>query len=242
MSRKGNFTNSKIYKLVKNGRNSNFSSPGITYIKEKALEYLLGSSLDKNVYTQSIAWGNIMEVYLHSKLGLNYIHTTNRRTHKELDFWSGIPDFEIIGKAIAETKSYQPKKFAEYSLAIMKQDVNILKENFPDEYWQIVGNCEINDLNNGEAISFMPTIEDVQKLRYLIEETDFLEDHNFKPWDYRFIIEKDLEDLACMNENNSLIPSVNRFMFEVPKEDKEFLKERVILANEEKQKIIKKIF
>lgn len=242
MSRTNNFTSSQVHKLVKKGGYQGFLKSGETYIKEKSLEYFLGKSIDKDFYSQDASWGVLMEYFVYEKLkdiDPNYIHTHNRRKHETLD-WSGVPDFEIPDALVSETKSYQLKKFSEYSLCLMQKNIELLKSDFPAEYWQIVSNSVINHTEWGEAISYAPTIDDLKEIAYRIEETNFLEQNKLIPWKYRFIVEKvDLElfdELACI-PNDSKIPSLTRFDFKVPQADKDLLIERVTLAQKVKDKL-----
>src|SRR5699024_3866824 len=73
------------------------------------------------------------------------------------DYWGGSCDFEYLqgGKItfISELKSYQKKKFAQYTDCLLQKDTEHFKKNFPDEYWQIVSNCIIHNVDFGEAIS-----------------------------------------------------------------------------------------
>lgn len=237
--RTNNFTSSQIHKLVKKGGYDGFLKSGQTYIREKSQEYFLGRSLDTNVYTQAIAWGQLMEYFVYEKLEADYLHTQDRRFHNDLD-WSGVPDFEIPDAIVSESKSYQLNRFASYSLCIKQKNIELLKSDFPAEYWQIVSNSVINKTEWGEAISYAPTIDELKEIAFRIEETDFLEQCKLDVWKFRFIVEKvQLElfnELACI-PNDSKIPSLTRFDFKVPEADKDLLIERVTLAQKVKDKL-----
>ena len=56
----------------------------------------------------------------------------------------------------------------------MKQDIQSLKKNFAQEYWQIVSNSCINNTKFGEAIAFMPTQKEVEDMRDRLENTDYI--------------------------------------------------------------------
>ncbi len=229
-NRKGKFTSSEIFKLIKSGRGNDFSIPGMTYIKEKQIELKLGRCLSLNEYSQAISWGHLMEKVLYEKLQmpLRLIHEETRlHPEKEFkDYWSGTPDFEIPEVLITEAKCFQLKNFALYSDMLMKQDIELFKIEFPKEYWQIVSNCIINNVPIGDAISFMPYKEDLQKIREEIEDSNFLEMYDFDPWKFRFIVEKPIEDLPYV-EKGGYFKNITRFRFTVPQEDKEYLTERV---------------
>lgn len=231
-NRYGKFSSSGIHKLIKKGRGNNyFSAPALTYIEEKQIERRLGRSLSTNAYSQPIAWGHIMERVCHERLEMYYkICSTETVEHhdKELaEFWCGTPDYKIIDEVIAEQKSYQLKNFALYTDCLLLKDVALLREKFPEEYWQIVSNCIINGLDIGEAISFMPYRSTLEDLKERLNETDLLDEWKLgDPWKYRFITERELDDLPCIDEDG-YYQEITRFRFVIPDEDKLFLEERV---------------
>jgi hypothetical protein len=239
-TRAGNFTNSQIYKIAaapKRG-NKTFLASGDTYIEERWIERVLVDSLKDAAYAKAMAWGKFMEAYLFThKLGTEY-KMSSQDSIKHPDeylgkYWAGTTDFEISGiegGCISETKSYYKKKFVLYSLAILKADTEFLKEHFAEEYWQIVGNTILNDVKYGEAICFMPSYDDLEEIRGLAEDPMWIEQNKLGPmWHYRFIYEEPMENLQFLNPA-SKIPSINKFRFEVPQADKDFLTERVELA------------
>jgi hypothetical protein len=231
----GAFSSSSIFNLIKKGRGNEFSAPGLNYINEKNIEWKLGRSLSTKVYTPAIMWGYVMEVIVSLLLEKEYKTTTKDfRAHKDEEFneiWVGTPDFEIEGELIAETKSYQLKKFSEYTDCLMRGDIEELRSNFPQEYWQIVSNCAINGYKVGEAISYMPYKEELQQIRLDIEETNFCELYGFEPHHLRFLVEKPINEFAYLKEGG-YYKNLTRFRFEVPQEDLDFLTERVRLAKE----------
>jgi len=233
LGRRANFTSSQVYKLIKKGRGgAEFSASGMTYIKEKALETKLGRGLSTDAYSQAISWGFLMEAYVYNHiLPLNYRHVKNRRFHKEISNWCGIPDYEIPDIFISEIKCYQLKRFAEYSLALEKRDIELLRDSFPEEYWQVISNASINNVSHVEMLSFCPNNKQLDEVRHLITETDFLEKNNFQPWQYRYIEEKKNWRLPCLPETSEIKP-LTRFKFEVPTEDLKFLESRIRLAND----------
>lgn len=236
--RTGRFTSSSIHKLVKKGqKGAEFSAPGLTYIKEKRMEKLLGRSADDiEVYSRAIAWGNIMEKFA----WLNHFKdwsliSNDYRFHPSLgDVWSGIPDLEKP-HFIGEIKCYQLKKFALYSDCLMRCNISgshiELKNEFPQEYWQIVSNAVINNVEYGVAISFMPYREELKLIQEAIEETDILDKFDFDPWKYRFLTELDVDELPYI-EKGGYFKNVTTYSFVVPEEDKKLLYDRVITAKE----------
>jgi hypothetical protein len=223
----GNFTSSEIWKLTTTGKGVNgFGAPAITYIKEKNLERKLGRSIKTEAYSKPMAWGNLIETYVfEEKLGLEYqIQSKSTDIHPEIKFWSGSKDLIVTGKKIGEIKCYEPKHFAEYADALLSKDTEFLKKECPEEYWQMISNSIINQVPNAEAILYIPYKSELAKIREYASNYDCSD-----PWQYRFIAESEDDSLPYIPDNGYYL-DLNRFEFEVPQEDKDFLTERVLLA------------
>jgi hypothetical protein len=237
--RAGRFTSSEIYKLIKTGRGKAdvFSAPGLTYIKETKLERLFNSNLSDNAYSRAIGWGNFMEAILFSeKLGTEYtISSDESKKHPDEylgDFWAGSCDFEIPN-GISEAKCYYRKKFGLYTLCLLKQDVQLLKGEFPQEYWQIISNAIIHGVEYGEAVSYMPYAKDMEMIKQYAEDPIWIDQYLKEPmWKFRFIYEEETKDLPVL-ENDGFFKDVNKFRFKIPQEDIQLLTERVELAIDE---------
>jgi hypothetical protein len=221
--RSARYTSSKIFNLTKRDRaGQNWGAPAKTYIHEKQLEQKMGRTLDTDAYSQSMAWGILMEVIVFQLLGDEYqlcSKTTTLHPDSYLGkYWSGSPDLIVPKIKVSEIKCYQPKKFAMYNDCLLQQDVDLFKKEFPQEYWQIVSNCIIQKCSIGEAISYMPRKTELEKIRKLIEETNILEAHNLDPWMFRFITEKPIGKLAWIHDDG-FYNNITKFEFTVPNED-----------------------
>ena len=225
----GSFTSSEIYKLIKKGTGKNeFSAPGLTYIEEKQLEIKLGRSIGVDAYSQAMAWGSFMELYVFSLIGTEYIITSNETdAHPTIKGWAGSKDLIVLGKKVSDIKCYQPKNFAQYTNALLKCDVENIKNNFPKEYWQLVSNAIINDVPNAEAITFMPYESELEDIREMAANYD-----GGDQWKYRFIAEADKSALPYLPDGG-YYKNLNIFEFEISLEDKIILTERVKLAIKE---------
>ena len=199
-----------------------------TYLKERIREKKFKGSLSVDVNSRPMAWGHFMELYVNEyKLGLDYQHIGDKSfAHPTIDGWVGTPDF-LADNKVAELKSYQPNKFTEYAEAIQSKDLELLKKDFKSEYWQIVSNACVLNLDYGEAIAFMPKEEELMQLAKMVEEYD-----GKNLWHYKYIY-----DEIIANPENPNIPYIpkgseyedlNVFTFEIPKEDKEALTSRVL--------------
>lgn len=258
VNRIGRFTSSKIHVLLGTGSrpmteeelknhklenpksqkkniDDGFSAGALTYIKQRRAERSLGRSIDTNFYNQAMSWGKFCEAYLYWKeglLGFEYSLTSQESMlHPEYPFWAGSPDLKKKDCG-SEIKCYYPENFYNYSSVLILEDLEKLKKDFKEEYWQIVSNACIMGFDKGEAIAFMPTESQLIEMRRLIEYTDFIEKKmNDDQWKYRFIYEKPIEELPYIPDGIEY-PNLVKFEFEIPKEDKELLTKRVIEAEE----------
>ena len=225
-SRNGNFTSSKIFHLVKTGKGENgFGSTAITYVKEKNIERKLGRSIETGAYSKDMAWGQFLEKRVFDMLEYGYVLCSQEtRVHSKISYWAGSTDLLFPKVKIGEIKCYQPKNFSQYTDAILSHSVDILKQDCPEEYWQMVSNAIINKVPVAEAISYMPYQSELAELREMAEYYDGPDQ-----WKYRFIAESPDISLAFLPDGG-YYKNLNRFEFEVPQEDKDFLTERVLLA------------
>ena len=224
--RRGRFTSSQIYKLIPEGNYQGFQKPAINYIDEKIIERRMGRTLDTGGYSQSAAWGLFMEQVLFQRLPVDYeISSNETKVHPEHKLiWAGSTDLKIKDLLIADQKSYQPKKFAQYTDCILKEDLKLFKESFPQEYWQLVSNAAIEQVDHAQAISFMPYAKDMDEIRKIAADYE-----GSDMWKYRFIYEKPNEELAVL-PNDGYYKDFNEFTFKVPEEDTELLEIRIIEA------------
>lgn len=224
--RVGAFTSSEIYKLLGTPK------PRATYIEEKKIERRLGRSLNVEAYSRPMAWGHFMELVVFNKfLGMEYEHLAQEtKAHDSIKFWAGSTDYLVEGEKISDLKSYQPKKFCQYTDVILSEDIQALKNNFKAEYWQLVSNAIINNVSRAEAISFMPYESEIEELRKLA--VDYDPEDGSDVWKYRFIAEAPLIELPYLPDGG-YYKNFNRFEFEVPQEDKEILINAVLIANKE---------
>lgn len=259
----GNFTSSEAYKLIAMGTRemtdaeieehkienpksrkrtiedvSLFQQGGNTYINKKANETRMERSFDVGAYSESLAWGEIMEMFVFSELGLSYKPVSEQTVlHPKIKGWAGTCDSikYVDGKehAIAEIKCYWPENFANYVNVLLKQDVGLLKSEFPKEYWQIVSNSCILGLDYGEAVCYMPYVSQMKEVREMISSFE-----GEQIWRYRFIVELPDWQLPTLPDKG-YYKNINKFEFKVPQEDKDFIERRVIEAVKQKNQLLK---
>lgn len=241
-TRIGSFTSSEIYKLCGSGRAKDqyFSESGLTYIKTRKQERKRKASMSTDADSMATAWGDLMEIAVFDLLtDLSYEQRGNRVVrHPELEYWSGAAD--LLGdNCIGEIKGYQPEKFCDYADVLLTKDINNLK-NFSkkakgQEYWQLVSNAEINQVDYAEAILYQPYISEAQRIMDLCDEHSLESPYFFNR--FHSIIElKDFHKLP-FQPDDSEYPNLITFKFKVPGEDKEFLRERVKKAEQKLEEI-----
>ena len=232
VNRIGRFTSSQIWKLMTDGRGENgLGAPAITYIEEKRAERCLGRSIDLGAHSPALVWGKVMEVVgFEQEMGLDYsLCSTETITHPKYNFWSGSPDARTVNKAV-EMKCFYPKAYYELSRDLMLEDLQKIKANHKEIYWQVLSNSILLGLNKAEIIAFTLKEKQLIEVREKLLNTDFaMEKLGMKDWQVRWIYEKELYELPYI-PGNIQWPNCVKFEFDVPTEDVIALTKRVLLA------------
>ena len=247
-NRTATFSSSAIYKLVKSGRSKdqNFSAIGLTYIKEKSYEVRLGQNLDSNQSSKATSWGNVVEAYAYSKIKSDDLESTariasdKRRKHPSL-MWTGASDFES-DTLVGDIKCpFTRKSFCE-QVDIYEQvrngNIEAFKAAKPEYYWQLVSNCILANKDFAMAVVYCPKEDDVleilseSNLEYDANDSESLNQAKEKvKW-------LTLEETPYL-KNDCAYSDINSVKFKIPQEDKDFLTERVELAQKELFKLLK---
>jgi len=227
VERIGSFTSSEIFRLM--------GTPGArkTYIEEKQIERDMNRCISVDAHSQAMAWGNFLEDYVFSLdqfVGMEYRNVSQTTdVHPTIAGWSGSTDLIVPKVKIAELKCFQPKKFAQYTNALLTMDTELIKKLFPKEYYQIVSNSIIHEVPTGEAITFMPYESELKDIRAMVDAYE-----GGDIWKYRFIAENDKSALPYLPDNeNCKFKNFNRFEFEIPQKDILALTTAVLNAVEE---------
>lgn len=233
-NRIGRPTSSKAGVIAKKGRGAfGFGDAGITYLNKKRAERFLGRSTDTGQYAKQLYWGKCLEYVAFEKKVPREYDVISKETvvHPDYSFWSGSPDFEVPGLKVAEIKCYYPDNFFAYSEAIQLRNVDNLRENFPEEYWQIVSNAILLGYDYGVAMAYMPTLEDLKALRHRISETDFIRNQfpGEEEWKFKFISEDDIETLPWIAPESNW-PDYHEFEFFIPSADIVYITKRFLDA------------
>jgi len=225
--RNGNFSSSKIYNLLKVGRDkSSFGAPALNYIKQKKYERKMKRSISTEVDTRSILWGKFLEPRVHNLIGMEYEHINDiTLVHPKYDYWVGSPDFKIVkDKVVSDSKCPQPNAFCEL-IENCSQGIEYFKENHEDYYWQLVSNACILGMDYIELIVYMPYESELKEIRFEAENYDGLDQYK-----YRFIAESDKNQLAYLPDNSEY-KNLNIFRFPLDKGDAILLESKVIAAS-----------
>jgi hypothetical protein len=223
--RTANFTSSNIFKLMTTGKGAHgFGEKALTYIQEKRIESRIGRGLDNGAYSRDMAWGEFVEARVFDLLGLDYkIVSKDTFKHPQIKNWVGSPDL-LTKDSVGDIKCYQPKNFALYSDALLTGDLELIKKEFPKEYWQLISNAIICDKKYAEAVVYLPYKSELNDIRIMADNYEGVDQ-----WRYRFIIEADDRELAHQIEG-LYYKNLNQLKFEVPQQDIDLLTERVKLA------------
>ncbi|MFT6442498.1 MAG: hypothetical protein ACJASM_002044 [Salibacteraceae bacterium] len=234
--RVGNFTSSAVHQLIKKGRSADFSAPGISYIQKKFYERKLGRSLDMGGGGKSANWGLFLEQYVYTYVaGLSYqIAATETSPNPNVSYHAGSTDLLAPKELVGDIKCYEPLKFCRMAECMKKGDRLLFSEEFPAEYWQLVSNAVIHDVPEAESILFMPNLIELEEIKEMAANYD-----GSDQWKYRFIYESKNYELAHVPDDSGY-ESINKFRFEVPQEDKDFLMQRLAMAEKELQLLFTK--
>lgn len=230
VERVGRLTSSNIFKICEGVKG--FTKKGETYINGKIRERKLGRCMDVGAYSQSMAWGELMEHFCVIQLGYEYKFISKQTDLHPIfgAYWSGSKDLIVPNVKISDIKSYYMDNFTKYTDVLLKQDVELLKKEFPKEYWQLISNGLINGVSTVEAISYMPYESELLEIRRILGDTDFFTKNELEPWKYRFIYEKPMDELNFIPDGTSGYKNVNKYAFEIPEADQKHLENRVAEA------------
>lgn len=230
MSRVGNFSSSQIYRLMSKGRGNwsikNTGASFESYVKEKAWEIQLGRSLTKDVTARPITWGQLVEQQAFNVLDLKYSLVSKERfQHKKYpDYWTGMPDV-LTNEIVGDIKCpYTLESFC--GLVESLESAEKLKEYSPMYYWQLVSNSILTKRDTAVLIIYCPYQKDLENIRELARN-----EYEMSQNKYAWINWAEDIEMPYLLENGKY-SDVNMLEFEVSKEDKELLTQRVELAIE----------
>jgi len=222
--RYGNFTSSNIWRLMQTAKDGkSFGKPALTYIQETKWERRLGRAINVTKDSNATLWGKLLEPMVNELLPIEYrLVSKTRFQHPDIENWSGMPDL-ITPDLVGDIKCPEPKAFMAMLDIFEANDLEKFKSENPDYYWQLVSNGILVNRNKAELIIFMPREIRLPAIRELCENSEDVEK-------MKRIYYASPESLALMPDDCDL-KELNIFSFEIPAEDKEALRLKVIEAN-----------
>jgi len=224
----GKFTSSKIHNLmIPQLKNGNQSKATLTYIEDVAIEKRLGRPLNSTSSARPLIWGNTLEARVAKMIDLEYEYCSDKTiAHPTIPTWVGTPDF-LNEITVADAKCpYTVKSFAKLSDICLASDLNALKTEFPEYYWQLVSNAILAHKNRAELIVYCPYLSELEAIKEWISEADDFEDQNKNAWIY-FAKNEALPYIL----DGGYYKNINRFSFDVPEEDKIRLTNAVLVSS-----------
>lgn len=225
--RVGNFSSSSIYLLMSEGKvKGTFGKPALTYIHAKSRERLLGRPLQKERSSRPTSWGKFVESRVFNLLGTEYILQSDLRyTHPEIERWTGAPDMLTTDKVCDIKAPFSLNVYCDKADIMLKNDVEGLKKDFPENFWQLVSNSILTGKPIAELVIYCPYI------RELLEIKEDLPNYEGNMNDVAWINWAEDEELPYLIEGN-YYKNLYKMEWEVSREDKEALTERIIKAIE----------
>jgi len=233
----GNFTSSEIVALTSEGKEKGtFGKPAITYIEETNMERRLGRSLTDETNAKPLTWGKLNEGRVFDLLGLEYILSSEEtKLHPEHSFWAGSKDGIKLDECLTVIDIKCPitlKSFCQlvqplYDGLSGMDAMNKIRESHKDGekyYWQLVSNSILDNTRYAELIVYMPYESELPEIKMLAQDvkSDMLSKH------YWIAMANDGE--LPFLKDGGYYKNINIIRFEVPKEDKDFLTEKVSAA------------
>ena len=209
-------------KLISDG----FGQAALTYIKGKQREKLLGRNLQKERGSRPTSWGKLIEPRVFNLLPTEYTLCSDERdVHPKYKEWSGAKDMTTETKVCDIKCPYSLDVYCDKADIMIKNDVEALKKDFPENYWQLVSNSILTGKPIAELIIYCPYI------RELLEIKETLNEYEGNMNDVAWINWAEDEELPYLIEGN-YYKNLYKMEWEVSAEDKELLTERVKKAIE----------
>lgn len=227
----GNLTSSDNHKLISLAKNNiDFGKPALTYIKEKRRERKLGVEIDLDSSAYPLAWGRAMEGYVfQNHIETAYTMQSDQTIEHPDKIFCGTPDF-VSEDTVADLKCpFTRGSFCDLVEIIESKSINVFKEEKPEYYFQLISNSILTGKKFGELIVWMPYQSEFLAIVEYIENINDPE------------MQKDIQFAhVALHGNHKKIPflldsgyykNINRFRFEIPKEDQDLLMEKIKKAH-----------
>lgn len=230
----GNWSSSEIGYLCTSDKKGGFGKPAETYIQKKKFEYRLGQRIDVESSAKPLTYGKLVEQWVFSKMGISWQITSDETLpHPTMPFWVGSKDvIEITNeiRTVGDIKSpYTKKSYCELSEICIENDLQKFKDEYSLYFYQLVSNAIINNCQRATLIIGMPYKDELPEIRELANNST--EEDKFQYYWISAAHDNMLPHLI----RDTYYKNLYTLNFEVPKEDIDFLTERVELANKIRQ-------
>ena len=222
-TRTATFSSSQIWKLMTNDKKGGFGAPAKKYIKQVQYETLLGRSINSETNARPASWGTMLESRVFELLGIEYqLVSRERLVNPDCKHHTGMPDI-ITESKVGDIKCpFSLEVFCDKIAAL--QNIEVYKDEFPEDYWQLVSGSILTGKNTAEAIIYVPYKSELQEIRDMAANYDS-EYQNKVEW-ITWAFDRDLPYLI----EGGFYKNLNIFAFEVPQSDKDLLTARVLEA------------
>jgi hypothetical protein len=247
--RNGNFTSSEIFKLMsKDTSGKKPGEPYHTYIEECNMERNLGRSLTDEVDAFATSWGTLVERRAFDLLPTQYrLCSQETYLNPEIDCHAGSPDvdkfyeeshLDAIGdiKCPSTLKSFCQLVQPLYDGRNGKDYFDAIRFGWTDQsgrkhkkhkdgekfYWQLVSNAYIRDRKYAELIIYAPYQSELAEIRLMAEGNS----KYYRIW-------SSSDDQLPFLVDGGYYKNINIAHMQVPEVDKEALRDRILLAQDE---------
>ena len=225
LMRIGRFTSSGVWQLMTNGRAAGTpGKPFETYCRQKAREKRLFRSITNDSSSKPTSWGKYMEKRAFSKLDIDYSLTSDVTTeHPTIENFAGSTDglkFDD-GRTVFDIKC--PFTLTSFCDLIECTTDEMLLKEFPEYFYQLIGNAMIHNTKWCELIVYVPYMSELSDIRLGVK---YEENKQFQWIEYSEDYE--LPYIHPRSEYKDL----NILRFEAKQEYKDALEVRLLMANE----------
>lgn len=224
-SRVGNFSSSSIYHLMSDGKaKGSIGKPFYTYVEEKKWEIKLGRPLNKDTGGRPVLWGKFIEPRVFELIETKYqLVSEERYTHPDFPRWVGCPDL-IAENVVSDIKApYAIKEYCRKADIILSNNVEALKKEYPENFWQLVSNSILSGKPIAELIIYCPYLSELVEIKESVRMFDG--DQNKFAW-INWASDEELPYVLP----DKYYKNLYKMEWEVSAEDKAALTERVKAA------------
>ncbi len=222
-TRVATFSSSQIWKLMTKDKQGGFGAPAKKYIKQVQYEMLLGRSINHETNARPASWGVMLESRVFDLIGIEYqLVSRDRIVNPNCIHHTGMPDI-VTDTKVGDIKCpFSLEVFCDKLKAL--QSIETYKDEFPEDYWQLVSGSILTEKNIMEAIIYVPYQSELADIRDMASNFDGEYQTKVEWIQYAYDA-----DLPYLNEGGHY-KNLNIFAFEVPQSDKDLLTAKVLEA------------